>query len=428
MKSVVWSALLCIGIALSCSSLGALDTVASVGAHGALVLSSALAVILPLVLAVTVLAERFPGTLGLRTYTKATLGELPSLALTYVLLTSVVLTGAIEIHYLFAFAGVDEEVRTALAVAGVLVVTVINCAGHQVPKVAQVLLTILLIAVLSVLSANAFDTSRDVASISQVSPSWGQIASAVAGAVFLFTGFEWCAQLNLTATGRVAPTLLLAMLAGLVVLTSIYGGLLLAHSESSGAGVLIAVTSEHAFGRTLLLVVAVAAALSTLNGGLMGAARLLYAIAREGRFSSSAKKISSSGVPVGATLWISASALIGHLVLRGNAVREAALAVGIVYMFVYAGLAAAAAKLLADAPRPAHWLQHSGVRRAVRLMLLGDAALLALVAAGGLVVLCLENAVAGWIALAIVLLAACAAYFASHAVVVPHRALERRGG
>jgi ethanolamine permease len=311
------------------------------------------------------LASAYPSAPGARTYFRATLGEYPSLLATFAILMMVFLFAGVESYMLALsvqrFLPVPPYVLTLASVA---LIVGINLLGLQLPRLVQLIVGFVLIAGTYGLGALAMWTPASVAPaavaaaepLGQVLP----ICAAAGSALFLFTGFEWVTPLGYgpDAYRRRLP---LAMPLALVLLMGMY--LLFAAGVQRHLSpealratptphVALAVHLATARGAALAAGLSLLSTITTFNAGLMGASRLVYALAREGRLPRLISRVSfRTGVPWMAVLVIGIGALAGAaLELAFDLQVTAALVAASLYCFVYGAFVWAGYRLRSRRP------------------------------------------------------------------------------
>lgn len=380
---------LSIGMALATSCLA---MVARLGAEAGRGLLPAMAIALLLALAVAHavgrLAARFPSALGVRTYVKAAFGDLPSLVVVFAYLLMIALVAGVESNL---YADVLRELLPAapplLVVPAVFaLVLACNAAGAEFSRRAQLGLVAFMLLGLLALSATALavapgpqaaawagdvtDSALPSATPAAAAHGWSlaTLAPAAVGAFFLYVGFEWVtsAQPGSRRAAAQLPGVLLSAVAVLGLTYLAFGAAMLAHlgpdqlAATRAPQLLLADAVWGPAGRWLLLAVSTAAVLMAFNAGVIGAARLVYGLAREGLLPAPLARTSPGrGTPLAAialTVGLSLACSAATRVL--HAADLAAQAAAVLVCGCYAALLSASLVLARRQPRPApRWAQ-----------------------------------------------------------------------
>ena len=369
------------GMAVAASSYMVLGLIARSLDARALVLAigAAFAMCLMLALAMGEMSSRFPSAPGIRTYVRRAFGERASLFFTYLMMLIIPLVAAVEIKVFLAAllpaASVWQQCTVACAL--VLLLAGLNLGGLDLPRTAQTVVFVALVAVSLFFSARglggavsvlpvAAPPAMDARGLQSASPSLGALGEGVGLAVFLFVGFEWVAPMARSPRAA-AHTVPWSMVLAVALLGVMYLAFGLALKRSLPAAVLQASAAPHVSlgehllgmpGRWAAQALSLFALLTTLNAGMMGATRLVYGLAREqalGRQPSAwLARISPSGVPTVAVLTLAGVSLLCALwVIVGDHATAVASAGAGLYTLVYAVFAATHVRLRQlPGPRP----------------------------------------------------------------------------
>jgi amino acid transporter len=271
------------------------------------------------------LAATYPSSPGIRTYFHVAFGNKASFFLVCVYLAMVVLVAGVE-------ASIVKSLLTPLlgatfapvAVLAIFVsVIVVNLLGLDAPRVVQIGATVVL--VLFGLGLGVFAQWQPVSPSLTVSPAFEakhlpSFVSNVALSVFLFMGFEWVTPMGRSpeAYRRKIP---MSMFGAILVLMVTYASIAAgtqhvfqgrALEQGQAPHVLLGLNLFGPVGVHAAVCLSVLAMLTSFNAGMMGAARMVYGLARERLLPKALAKISfSTGAPVGAILAIGSLALIG---------------------------------------------------------------------------------------------------------------------
>jgi amino acid efflux transporter len=348
------------------TALGAIWQFAGVWAPVTVLVSSLFAAFI--MSAVGELASRFPSAIGIRTYVKAAFGEQSALLTTLLYMSLVLLVASLESVLV---ANILQQLMPSWN--GMYVITalfgtlfVVNVVGYEFSERLQLLLVLALCVCVGWLTYGALSHANlaDLAARSNTAfPGFGHTVEAVLIGVFLFAGIEWVTVLQVRHPDdakRIHRVLFLAVAALAVLYIAFVTGMMalrdgLASEHSLTPQLQLATFAYGRAGVALVVALMFLAIATTFNAGLVGAARITYALAREGYLPRAFTYVQpSSGNPIAATILISITALAGSFVAYSsnslNALTEASAAIACtVYMFF---LAAAARMRGIQAARP----------------------------------------------------------------------------
>jgi amino acid transporter len=356
-----------LALASSCFPLLA-QTVRDLGAWalGAVAITGALAWLVSR--AYAELASMFPTAAGVRTYTGQAFGGTAGLAVALLYLLLIVALGASETFVLTRVldVAVPGLPATPVVLGFIGACAALNVVGVEPSGRFQAVTTFGMLGLAGALGL-LFAWRAPLAPELRTSLApMGTALPALAGSVFLFVGFEWV----VSAVEEVDPTgcaLPRAMSFSIGVLAATYAVLVLAfwlglgHAEL-GAGVVphlaLGRAGGGALGLALMAAVSIAATVTSFNGGILGASRLVYALAREGALPRGLARLHPRFLtPWAATLVVAALALGGAaLVVRTGAYEVPLLAASAIECLVFAVVLLALVRLRAtrpDRPRPA---------------------------------------------------------------------------
>jgi ethanolamine permease len=304
-------------------------------------------------LSVSELASIYPASPGVRTYLHNAFGNNVSLVFVYLYLCFIIMIGSVESYTFgmvvnYVFPTVDPSLVIVIVLSLVIIV---NLFGVEFPKYFQMISTFILLLCLLFLGylGITHETKQlNVFTINKVSNEITQIVPAVTMAIFLFVGFEWVTPLGKNKKSyenKIPFSMPVGIILNLVVYTLLIIGLsfILSQKEIIKSTIPQMSYSSIVFGRyglVLALFVSFLAVISTFNAGIMGGARLIYALSREGHFPKFGAKISlNNGVPYGSIIFLGCSVLLLSLFV-GVYKNELVLAiVGSSFIcFIYAAL------------------------------------------------------------------------------------------
>ena len=321
-------------------------------------------------MSVAELASMYPSAPGVRTYLKMAFGDYASLTLVTLYLMMAATIGGVEAYVLgLVVTDMGLDVTPLAAALGSLsLILVINLLGIEVPRVAQLLMAAtLVLGILAIVAVPLLGTSMPMtlpsAPTSERPDDALAFFSIIALGVFLFMGFEW-----VTPSGRGPHAyrwmIPLSMPIAIIVLGAIYLcfsfaiGSVLAPRDLVGNAVPQLALGRLVlgpWGHTLMACLTFLTALASFNAGIMGASRMVYALAREGSLPRwCAHKAGASGAPVGALLLIAVFALIATVIIVTSRAYLVASIVGVaIECIVYGALMFAVLRLRALQPKVA---------------------------------------------------------------------------
>jgi amino acid transporter len=356
---------LAVGMALASSCLGMIASLAGRAGWWLLpAIGASLLLALAVAHAIGRLARRFPSALGVRTYIKAAFGNAPSLFFVLLYLVMIVCVAAVESNL---YADIVQQVVPAVpagaALVGVFaVVFAINALGHEASRQAQLALVASMLLGLAALSVCGVAHPAAVSWPPAVRP--GQLdalPTAIVSAFFLFVGFEWVTSSQPPSRKAAAqlPRVLLvavALLGGVYLLFASAALLQLSPEQLAGTRTPQLVMAARLWGPAggwAMLLLSTAAVLMSFNAGVLGAARLVYGLGREGCLprwltrtqGAQAVPLAAIGLTVTAALCGSLAACALHLTDLLGSVAAVLIAL------CYAGLMAASLVLARREPR-----------------------------------------------------------------------------
>jgi ethanolamine permease len=261
---------------------------------------------------------------------------------------------------------VAPGVPTLAAVSGLfLLVSAANTLGLEPPRTLQLAMTGLLVAAtlfvgVSALWAGAPAPQVHPAAVSFPPPGVLDLAATVGIAIFLFMGFEWVTPLGRSprAYQRLIPLSMLLAIAGLIAVYGVFAAGMdhqLTREQIAGnpiPQITLGAALYGDAGRYGLAVVSALAMLTSFNAGLMGASRLLYALAREGVLPDWISRIDvRTGVPINAVAAVGGLSLtLALVVIQTGTYRLAGVTVAAIECLVYGALVLAVCRLRRERP------------------------------------------------------------------------------
>lgn len=313
------------------------------------------------------LASMYPSSPGIRTYLKVAFDNHTSLMLVYLYLFFMVLIAGVE-SYLFALLTkrIFPQLPTMGIVLGLMTFTVIvNILGLELPRGLQIITTTILF--LLVITLGLYGIVHAPAGTGNLSLAIGGglgefklLPAATIMSVFLFTGFEWVTLLGFSPKSyeyRIPLSMPLAIVTLFLVYEIMALGFQFQLSRETIAATPVPQVPYfvNLLGESGILVawgISMLAIFTTFNAGIMGGARLIYVLTREGNLPKWCAKMSlRTGAPVGAIIVLGILAALSAIVI----VRfELALLAGVVgsaiVSFVYAAFMLAAIVLRKKQP------------------------------------------------------------------------------
>lgn len=300
-------------------------------------------------------AQRMPSAIGIRTYTKVAFGDLASLHGVFLYLYLMMVVAAVEGNiYAQTVRQVVPDAHPVAVIAAIFaVVAAINAFGLEFSRRAQLVMVALMFAGLCLLSLVACLTPPPPGAAPPPEPhpgpgNWGQ---ALVAGFFLFAGFEWVTS-AMTARRDAARQVPRVLWVSVLLLAALYGVFafalhrhadLLSTRDAAAPQMALAARLWGPLGMFVTLAICTLAVLTTFGAGLLGASRLLYYLAREGRLPRLLAQASpTSGAPLAsiATIMILAFAAALFVHLDDDLATPASVA-GVLVCLCYAGLLAA---------------------------------------------------------------------------------------
>ncbi len=302
-----------------------------------IIIGNTLAAILCVLIAKAIgeMASIYPSSPGIRTYIKHGLGNKLSLASTYLYMVMLLLVSGAE-SYVFALVmqAIFPSLPTLLIVVSILAfVIAINLTGFELPRFTQMMLTFLLLTGIFVMGLYGIYTyyvldlttlSAPLPEVTISSISTPTILSVIGLGIFLFIGFEWVTPLGMSPSAyerKIPKAMTFAIgLNFFIYSTFILGiGLNLMPEKISSTSIpqkIFMVLLLGDYGNYIAFFLSILAILSTFNAGLMGGAKLVYALSREGHMPKFCSKISlKNSTTIGATLFLGIAALFSATVV-----------------------------------------------------------------------------------------------------------------
>lgn len=283
------------------------------------------------------LSGLYPSSAGIRTYVGQAFGHRQGLWLSILYLFLVVALGASETYIL-------SEVLAALwpslspvpvALGFVVLCALINVLGIELTGRIQAILTYSMFTALCSLSILFILNSEQ--SIAPKSLDFSALSIGLPGAVFLFVGFEWVVS-AIENNRQSSQDLPKAMTRSLVFMTFIYSILALAFLHSLTPTELAHNATPHLtlglhgagqIGLIAMAILSILATMTSFNSGILGASRLVYALAREGSLPRPLAKLQSRFLtPWLAILTISTVTAISAVTLASSKAVELPILIG----------------------------------------------------------------------------------------------------
>ncbi len=327
-----------LGMALAISCYAIIGSLFQFDSGTWLITGIALACLLCLIVAgaTAELAMRFPAAPGLRTYFKKAFGNEFSLFLIFIYLSIVILIASVETY---AFGEILQVLEIDISriwtgVLLILLIAIVNLSGYEMAVKVQLGSVILLVSVMVLIACYAIVSEpiqpvEVLASAEKTDPIIA-LATIVAISLFLFVGFEWVTPMgrNAQAYQRMIP---LSMVCGIVVLGGLYGLFAYASSLHLDVNTLQrAVAPQLLLGESLFGVkgtyilagLSFLAMFTSFNVGMLGASRLVYAVAREGELPAWFTRISLRTLaPYAAIITLSVCSMLSSIITNAYALQ-----------------------------------------------------------------------------------------------------------
>lgn len=317
-KETLFYLTVCVGVAISSSSFTIISGLNEM-ISGAWVLLSILTgglLCFGIARLIGELASIFPSAPGIRTYLLRGFSNKVSLFFVFAYIIFVVMIGSIE-SYMFAL--VTQSVFPNLPVLGIILtlicaIVAINCVGLELPRMIQIVATTALVLGIFSLGALGIYHSENPLLIANSFRESNQallFPASIGFSIFLFMGFEWATSLGLNSQAyqkKIPRSMQSAILINTLVYIVFCWGLSLAVPQNAIAAtrtphVLFAQAELGGWGLYGGLFISFLAIIATFNAGVMGGARFVYAVAREGYLPPFAAKISLKySSPIGAVI------------------------------------------------------------------------------------------------------------------------------
>jgi amino acid transporter len=316
-------------------------------------------IVLTVAQAIATLAKRFPSALGIRTYIKAAFGDTASLFCVFLYMFMIALVAGVESNM---FAGIVRYVFPSLdaqmILGGVFVlVATMNVLGCEFSKRAQLVLAATLLTAVLALAVCSLAHAGLAAGISHRA-SGAQLPAlppAVIAGLFLFVGFEWVtsASSGSRSAAKQLPAVLVTAVLLLGIVYMIFAAAVVANLDAATLArtdkpqMLLAQQLWGTYGKAAVLGISCLTVVTSFNAGVLGASRMLYALAREGVLPRAVGTTAPlTGAPVAAIVLATAVSLgsaLAALKIHDNYLLSNVAAVSI--CICYCGLLAASLKL-----------------------------------------------------------------------------------
>lgn len=260
------------------------------------------------------LFSRYPGSLGIRAFSRAALGDRASLAFSLLYVVLAVAMGGFEgqLCYRVCRAWLAPLPALASVVAVFGTVVWVNVKGLSAPSILQSSCTVLVFLMLVAMGAwysRGLDVDGLVAELSGASL---RSLSAVPTALFLFVGIEW-ACFDVADTKAFRRDLPRALQLAVVVVAMAYLPLTVALYNRFPADQIarldlphLALAADNPWALNATIVTSLLALITSFNVGLGGAARILYALAREGMLPKYFVRVSVPALVPTRAVWFTA--------------------------------------------------------------------------------------------------------------------------
>jgi ethanolamine permease len=354
-KEILFYMAVCVGVAISSSSFTIIAGLNEIMSGGWILLSIFVGGILCFGVARLIgeLASMYPSAPGIRTYLLRGFTNKISLFFVFVYIIFVVLIGSVE-SYMFGLVvqSVFPHFPIIVTIIALIVAIVsINCIGLELPRNIQIVATCILVTgvfafgMMGIVHSEA--PSVVIESFKDTSQAW-LFPASIGFSIFLFMGFEWATSLGLNSKAYLKK-IPRSMQSAIVINTLVYiifcWGLSLSIPQKTIASsriphILMAHHQLGEWGLYVGLFVSFLAIVATFNAGVMGGARFVYVVAREGYLPPLAAKISLKyGSPIGAVILLCSLVLLNSIVVYWYQLEIVfALISSSIICFIYAAL------------------------------------------------------------------------------------------
>lgn len=368
-KEVLFYLTVCVGVAISSTSFTIIAGLNEMMSGGWILLSILVggALCFGVARLLSELASIYPSAPGIRTYLLRGFTNKISLFFVFVYIIFVVFIGSVE-SYMFAL--VVQSVFPSIPIIATMLILIaaivsVNCVGLELPRNIQIVATFLLIIGILAFGAMGIIHSKAplavVESFRNANQAW-LFPAPIGFFIFLFMGFEWATSLGLSSKAylkKIPRSMQSAIVVNTVVYIIFCWGLSLSISQkviadSRTPHVLLAQFQLGHLGLYVGLLVSFVAIVGTFNAGVMGGARFIDIVAREGHLPPFAAKISLKyGSPIGAVILLCGLVLVSSVTVYWYRLEIVfALISSSIICFIYAALVLSLLRIKSASNKP----------------------------------------------------------------------------
>ena len=257
--------------------------------------------------AIACLAYKYPSAPGIRTYLKKAFPNRVSLFFVYLYIFFLLIAGAVESSvfgniYRLIFPGADP---VFIFSSMIFLIVVVNLYGLRLSRSVQFVTTVVMCFIILflgiyVVANGPAGRSADFMDISNGLIYLQHLPAAVGIGFFLFVGFEWVTPLGFSKSSyevKIPASMPIAIIIG----TLVYGIFIIGASFTLPRTQIVntnvyqlELAKQITFmdGRWIIVLLSSLCVISTFNAGIMGGARLLYALGRENKLPKVLTRIS----------------------------------------------------------------------------------------------------------------------------------------
>ncbi|MCL4478206.1 MAG: APC family permease [Deltaproteobacteria bacterium] len=256
-------------------------------------------------LAFAELSGMYPTAAGVRVYTKKAFGDQLSLTITiFYVFFSIIIASAETYVFSAVLHYMDPNLSAKLWVLIFLVIAILmNIRGIEIAGSVENVLVVIKLAGIIGLSLYAIFLSPmfNISTVPFAPKGFDGFFTAVATAIFIYTGFEWTTPLaEEVASGQATLPYSLPISVAVITITfALFSYAMIGINRLSEIThtpiphLIFGKTIAGEFGLYVMIFVSFLATLSTFNAGVMGNSRLIYALAREGSLPKFMSKLHS---------------------------------------------------------------------------------------------------------------------------------------
>lgn len=326
-------------LALSCFSVLSQMLYSESGPYTSIIVLGAGLIALVVARSVGELSLMYPGAIGVWTYVRNAWGNYLGLIVILGYIGMLLLVAGVEgklLGQIFSDIFHLDNPTVVIAILFLLVMA-INLRGLSFSKRAQTWMVMLLVLLSTLMALLALVTApgEPIENAVHMKFQFGSLLEMIIVAFFLFVGFEWITN-SANTSRKAAEDIPKVLTLSIIVLVVYYFLFSIAMQAYLSRGFVLNVASPHVSMASILLgdyatylvfLLSSLAVLTSFNVGLMGATRLVYAVAREGYLPISfATVINRHSVPVWPIIALGGSGLMIAIICATTGINVAVLA------------------------------------------------------------------------------------------------------